>query len=254
MLLGLAIATPLALAGTVFYLVHHIIVKANLFLIAGIAQRASGQNGHDGFEISQVSGIYRQRLWLAILFLIPALSLAGIPPLSGFWAKLMLIQAAIEDRQFTLVFVALLVGMLTLYSMTKIWSASFWSSATDTEVEKTQGKPADKAIRWSLVVPSATLAAMTLAIGFCAHPLVTISQSAAEQLLDSDQYVDAVLGHGNAIPVADRLEGRDLLAKEPVAAGNRLLTRQYAKDWHLFATVFSSLAEHHEQPVCRARN
>lgn len=82
MLLGLALFTPpLALIGGVFYIMHHIIVKTNLFLVSGITYRLLGS-----YDLKDLGGVYRQRPYLALLFLIPALSLAGIPPLSGFFS------------------------------------------------------------------------------------------------------------------------------------------------------------------------
>ena len=182
MVLGLAIYTPLAITGTVFYLLHHIVVKANLFLIAGIARRGRG-----GFELSQLGGIYRSQLGLALLFLIPALSLAGIPPLSGFWAKLILIQSALEQSRYGLVAVALVVGILTLFSMTKIWAAAFWAAPAETPPTKSPG-------HWSLFAPTLCLATITVVIGLYAQPLFTLSEAAAEQLLDPTQYTSAVLG------------------------------------------------------------
>lgn len=184
MIMGLAIFTPLALAGTIFYLVHHIIVKTNLFLIAGIVQRLKGSN-----ELSHLGGLYRERLWLAILFLIPALSLAGIPPLSGFWAKLALVRAGIESEHYLLIVVALAVSLLTLYSMTKIWSEAFWK-APPTEFEP-------RPVHWTelswMLAPSVGLAALTVTIGFAAEPLFAIANATAEQLLDPSQYIEAVL-------------------------------------------------------------
>ena len=82
MVMGLALYTPLALAGTVFYLVHHIIVKANLFLIGGILDRYYGSD-----QLARLGGAYKMYPWLAFWFLVPAFSLAGFPPLSGFWGK-----------------------------------------------------------------------------------------------------------------------------------------------------------------------
>ena len=82
MVLGLALLTPLALVGAVFYLVHHIIVKANLFLVSGVANRLTGST-----ELGRIGGLYAAAPLLAVLFLMPAFSLAGFPPLSGFWAK-----------------------------------------------------------------------------------------------------------------------------------------------------------------------
>jgi multicomponent Na+:H+ antiporter subunit D len=189
MIMGLAIFTPLALAGTVFYIVHHIIVKTNLFLIAGIVQRFKGS-----YELSRLGGLYREKLWLAILFLIPALSLAGLPPLSGFWAKLILVRAGLAAEHYVLIATALAVSLLTLYSMTKIWNEAFWkgSIAASNDADRTPPKISRAGLRL-MVAPAVVLAALTLAIGFSAEPLFALARSAAEQLLDPSQYVDAVL-------------------------------------------------------------
>src|SRR5690606_11163709 len=105
----------------IFYGIHHIIVKTNLFLIAGIVHRTSGS-----YQLKSLGGLYRSHPWLAILFLIPAMSLAGMPPLSGFFAKLALIQAGFGLERYVIVVIALIVGLLTLFSMMKIWNEAFW--------------------------------------------------------------------------------------------------------------------------------
>ena len=120
MLMGLGLFTSLALAGSIFYLIHHIIVKTNLFLIGGIAHRLRGS-----FELKSLGGLYRDYPLLGALFLIPALSLAGIPPLSGFWAKLILIRSGLEIKEYIIVATALAVSAMTLYSMIKIWIEAF---------------------------------------------------------------------------------------------------------------------------------
>ena len=90
--LGLGLFTPLALAGTVFYLIHHIVVKTNLFLVGGIVRRLGGT-----LTLWRASGASTaRRPGLALLFLVPAFSLAGIPPLSGFWGKLVLVKAGLD--------------------------------------------------------------------------------------------------------------------------------------------------------------
>ena len=93
MVLGLGLFTPLALAGAVFYLLHHIVVKANLFLISGLIRQHGGS-----FALERIGGMYSRGL-LALLFFIPAFSLAGFPPLSGFWAKMILIRASLDAGQ-----------------------------------------------------------------------------------------------------------------------------------------------------------
>ncbi|OBX34186.1 Na(+)/H(+) antiporter subunit D [Halomonas elongata] len=123
MILGLALFTPLAIIGGVFYIAHHIIVKANLFLVSGIVHRLQGS-----YRLEALGGLYRRHPWLAVLFLISALSLAGMPPLSGFFAKFIVIRAGLEAGAYGVTFIALLVGLLTLYSMIKLWAEVFWKA------------------------------------------------------------------------------------------------------------------------------
>ncbi|HUF28849.1 MAG TPA: Na+/H+ antiporter subunit D [Gemmatimonadaceae bacterium] len=186
MIMGLALFTPLALLGAVFYIIHHIIVKTNLFLVGGVVQRLSGSS-----ELSLTGGMYRAHPWLAVLFLIPALSLAGIPPLSGFWAKLLLVRAGLEIESYVIVVVALLVGVLTLFSMTKIWAEAFWKPIPpDTPLPP----PINRRAMALLVAPIAALAALTLTIGLWTEPFLAFAERAAAELMDPSGYVRAVLG------------------------------------------------------------
>ncbi len=186
MIMGLALYTPLALAGSVFYIVHHIIVKTNLFLVSGLVHRLRGS-----YDLKKLGGLYRSHPMIAILFLIPALSLAGVPPLSGFFAKLTLIIAAMRLEQYAMVAVALVVGLLTLYSMTKIWAEVFWKDAPDGEGASA---PMTRSDRWNHFFPIVLLASLTLLIGAGAGPLLDLSIRAAEQLMDRTEYIEAVLG------------------------------------------------------------
>ncbi len=187
MILGLALFTPLGLMGAVFYLVHHIIVKANLFLVSGVANRLGGS-----FDLNALGGLYAERGWLAILFLIPAFSLAGFPPLSGFWAKLLLIQASLEIDAYWVAAVALVVGLLTIYSMTKIWNQAFWRPRP--ENTPIPVVPVSRGDLLLLTVPIAAMAALTLVIGIWVQPFLTLASEAAAELLNPAVYVAAVLG------------------------------------------------------------
>jgi multicomponent Na+:H+ antiporter subunit D len=182
MIMGLGLFTRLALAGSVFYIVHHIIVKTNLFLVSGVAYRLRGT-----FELKDLGGLYHAHPLLALLFLIPALSLAGMPPLSGFFAKLALLQAGLERGQYGIVMVALAVGILTLVSMTKIWAEAFWKPAADPPASGMRSPRA-------LLLPIVTLATLTVLIGLAAGPLLALSLQAADQLLNPREYIQAVLG------------------------------------------------------------
>lgn len=185
MLIAFAIFTPLAIIGGVFYIAHHIIVKTNLFLISGLTYQLAGTH-----ELKAMGGFYRQRPWLALLFLIPALSLAGLPPLSGFFAKFIVIKAGVEAGSWWAVGFGLLVGLLTLFSMIKIWAEVFWkrSPETDPPIDLT-----GKLSAWMLS-PVIMLAVITVAIGLYGEPLYQLAEVAANQLLNPQGYIDAVLG------------------------------------------------------------
>ncbi len=171
MLMGLAIATPIAWAGASFYIIHHIIVKANLFLLAGAIRAAGGSD-----DLRKTGGL-----------LIPALSLAGLPPLSGFWAKFLVIDASLRAEYYGLAAVALVVGVLTLFSMMKIWMEAFWKASPV--------KPSRRRhVPLAFIIPIAMLGAVTMTIGLFADPFVTYARNAAEVLVDPPLYITPVFG------------------------------------------------------------
>lgn len=185
MVMGLAIYTPIALAGAIFYIVHHIIVKTNLFLISGICTRIGKTP-----DIRKLGGFYRHYPYLAVLFFIPAFSLAGMPPLSGFWGKLILLQAALTSSHYVIAVVSLLTSLLTLYSMTKIWTQVFWKEQISHEVST-------YSFDGNLLVtlfPIVFLAAMTLMIGLFPQLIFKMILQAAEQISHPELYIHAVLG------------------------------------------------------------
>lgn len=186
MVMGLALFSPLGLIGAVFYLVHHIIVKANLFLISGLIKREGGS-----FDLAYLGGLYQRKPLLAVLFLIPAFSLAGFPPLSGFWAKFIVIRAGLEAGQYLVVAVSLVVGLLTIYSMTKIWQAAFWGK------EQKTLNPKPGSLR-GLYIPVASLALLTVLIGLWSQPFFDLAERAASELLEPSGYIEAVLKPGGA--------------------------------------------------------
>jgi multicomponent Na+:H+ antiporter subunit D len=193
MVMGLGLFTPLALAGSVFYVIHHIIVKTNLFLVSGVARRLHGTE-----DLARLGGLYKSRPMLAILFLVPALSLAGVPPLSGFFAKLSLVRAGLEAEQYLIVGVALAVGILTFFSMTKIWAEAFWKPLParpepEKDDEHATEPHSKQNIGW-MMVPIVVLALTTVSIGLGVEFFFSIALESAEQLMNPDAYIQAVLG------------------------------------------------------------
>lgn len=185
-LAGLADSPPLAilaLAGSIFYIAHHIASMTNLFLVSSVVRRLCGT-----FVLARQGGLYQSQPLLAVLFLIPALSLSGMPPLSGFFAKLSLVRAGLGAERYANVAVALAVGLLTLFSMTTIWAESFWKPLpSDATASAGETSPL-------LLLPVVALAALTVAIGLGAEPVFALATAAAEQLLHREEYIRAVLG------------------------------------------------------------
>jgi multicomponent Na+:H+ antiporter subunit D len=182
MTLGIALFTPAAVGAAIFYIVHHIIVKTNLFLISGTIEQSAGSD-----RLAAIGGLYRARPLLALMFVIPAFSLGGIPPLSGFFAKFGLLRAGFEAGAYAALAAGLLVGVLTLFSMTKIWSEAFWKPAP-------ADQPADRPPGVLRLLPIACMGAVTVALSLWPQPLLDFAAQAGAELVDPASYFRAVLG------------------------------------------------------------
>ncbi len=179
--MGLGLFTVAGLAGAVFAIIHHIVVKTTLFLVGGLVEHTAGSG-----RLARLGGLAGTAPAVAVLFLLPALSLAGIPPFSGFPAKFGLFDATARVHQWPILAVAVLVSVLTLYSIFKVWIAVCW-----------RPRPLDAPSRrapWMMLAPTAVLAALTLGIGVAAGPLYRYSERAAADLVDPTGYRTAVLG------------------------------------------------------------
>jgi multicomponent Na+:H+ antiporter subunit D len=167
------------LAGSIFYIIHHITVKTALFLISGITERATGTQ-----ELKEMGGLLNVYPFLATLFIVAALSLAGMPPFSGFFAKLALLTAGVQEEQYVYVGVALLGSLLTLVSMSKIYVYVFWG--------EDKSKPAQAVHRANLFLPTGFLVLVTVSLGLIGEPVFQLAQQAAVQLFSRETYIAAV--------------------------------------------------------------
>jgi multicomponent Na+:H+ antiporter subunit D len=204
-ILGLALFTPLALAGAVVYLIHNILVKTNLFYIAGYVERLRGTA-----NLKYLGGLYKERPFLALLFLLSALSLGGLPPLSGFWAKYMVVRAAFEAGAPISASVALFTGFFTLFCMMKVWTEVFWknppeasndvaeasaNAATETPGAPAASPPIPKPQIFAAISTIVAFNLLALWIGLYPEPMITLAERAAGQLIDPSAYIHQVLGN-----------------------------------------------------------
>lgn len=190
MVMGLALFTLAGVAAVVFSMIHHILVTTCLFLVAGLIDHVNGSS-----RLRRIGGMVRTTPALAAMFLLSALSLAGIPPLSGFISKFSLIAAGVEDDQFWIIGVALAVSLLTLFAMVRIWTGAFWSPVEDPDTLPPPDRPAPSGGGTPLMVaPTAMLVALSLGVALAAGPIYALSERTAEDLLDRDGYIHEVLG------------------------------------------------------------
>ncbi|MEM7273191.1 MAG: proton-conducting transporter membrane subunit [Actinomycetota bacterium] len=184
MLMGLALFSAAGIAGSILFVVHHMPVKTVLFLVGGLIENEEGTSSLD-----RSGGLARRRPLVALLFAIPALSLAGLPPFSGFVAKLSVIRAGIEAAETPIVIAALVAGALTLLSMTKIWLGVFWGR----DVDGSSPIPTAPAARRTMEGATALAIVGSLIISLFAGTLFDLSTEAADDLRDPAAYIGPVL-------------------------------------------------------------
>lgn len=191
--LGLAasrdpIIAAFGMAAGILYLVHHMIVKTALLMAGGAAELVAGSGS---LLRDRLSGIRQLNPALAVIFFIAAMSLAGLPPSSGFVSKLTLLQGAITSSHWIIAAVSLLVSFFTLMSMLRLWQTAFWGYPGQHE-EKIASAQLTPARQWLALTPIALLIALSLAIGILTAPFLRISNVAAMQVMDRDGYIQAV--------------------------------------------------------------
>ncbi|WP_125775451.1 Na+/H+ antiporter subunit D [Antribacter gilvus] len=193
MVFGIALGSEAGLAAAVFYVAHHITVQTTLFLVTGLVERRAGTTSLD-----RLGGLARVAPWLALLFFVPAMNLAGIPPLSGFLGKVGLLEAGVADGgplAWALVAGSVVTSLLTLYAVVKAWNKAFWQ-------EVPEGVARDVRLPRGMTGPTTALVAFGLLLTVAAGPLYGYTTRAAETAMDGHTYVDAVFPDG-----ADRGRG-----------------------------------------------
>jgi multicomponent Na+:H+ antiporter subunit D len=180
---GLALWTPGALGGSILYVLHHMLVITSLFLVSGLFLRQRRTT-----NLAALGGMYRGQPAVAALAMVPLFSLAGVPPLSGFVAKLAVIRGVLEAGYYWVAAVGLTVSLLTILSMARLWDAAFWK-------ESPSAAPVAR-LNATMLAPIVVLVSLILGLTIAAGPVFDLSIRAAEQLLDRDAYIGAVLAAG----------------------------------------------------------
>lgn len=183
MIFGVGVGTAAGISAAIFYVAHHITVQTTLFLVIGLIERCGGST-----SLSRLGGLARLAPFLAVLFFVPAMNLAGIPPFSGFLGKVGLIQAGAAQGTWltsTLIAGSLLTSLLTLYAIARVWSRAFW------EAPPADVRAGPVRLPRGMVAPAAALVAVGLSLTVLAGPLYRVTDRAAADMLDRDPYIEA---------------------------------------------------------------
>lgn len=178
--LGLAAGTRDSLDGTVFYLLHDILAKALLFILGGLIISAAGTD-----RLSGMGGMIRRYPLLGWMFFILALALVGIPPLSGFAGKLLIIRGALDAKLLTLSLIGLGSSFMVLYSLIKVFRQAFWGN--EVEAERPRGS-----MKGPLAV-AAGLLVLVVAMGIGAEALFAYVSQAGSVLASPELYIQAIM-------------------------------------------------------------
>ncbi|CAN5725011.1 monovalent cation/H+ antiporter subunit D [soil metagenome] len=197
--IAIALATPDAIAAGLYYLVHSTFVTAALFLVAEMVRRAHlrAREGDGQVVVAQLA-------LPALLFLVAAVSVSGLPPLSGFLGKLLLLDAVPPAQVFWVWSAILVTSLLTVVALARAGGRVFWEGAYGAAPSPLQSGDAVASPATDVTVQPvhtpAQLAATLLLLGYgvaltlAAAPAQRYAQAAAEQVLSPMATIEAVRG------------------------------------------------------------
>ncbi|WP_066056052.1 Na+/H+ antiporter subunit D [Robertmurraya korlensis] len=180
-LFGVSVNTTESLTGAIFYLIHDMLIKAALFLLVGIVIAITGTT-----NLKKISGLIKNYPLLGWMFLLSALALAGIPPLSGFVGKLLIIKSGFGAEAYWGAGIVLMSSLLVLFSVMKIFINGFWG------IHRTYEEEEKAPVSWLLISP-AILVIISVLYGVGAELVYPYILEAAETLTNPSTYINAVM-------------------------------------------------------------
>ncbi len=194
MLSGIAVGNQVAISGTIFYSMHSVLIMTALYLLVAFMYQMSGT-----FSLREIGGLYIRTPLGAGIALILLLAVAGLPPFSGFWAKLLLVAGALEADRGWVAFGILASGLLTTIAVGRIWIFAFWRGGNENTVDGIQALPiagsADASdVSASIWLPLIVLTALIVVIGVLPEGVMSISEYGAKTLIDPTVYIGSVFG------------------------------------------------------------
>lgn len=183
LLVGIGINNNAALSASLYYLVHSTLTGGAMFLLADLVARGRGSFA-DKFRPAPAMS---QAILVGSLFLISAIAIAGIPPLSGFFGKVLILDAAFGHPLQYWIFAVVLTGsLLMMIALARSGSMLFYQN---NEAQQNDGAPLN--LKAASVVIALLLTSPILVIG--AGPISAYIEQLVGQFSDHQAYIDAVL-------------------------------------------------------------
>lgn len=178
---GIGVASTASLTGALYYMIQDMIAKALIFILGGTIIRIFGTD-----KLREISGMILFRPLLGWLFFLSALALAGIPPLSGFVGKVLLLKSGVEEQFYTMAVIGVIASLLVFYSVLKVFVHSFWGESLMSEgEERSSGKDA--------LFPGSVLAILIIGMGLGSEWVLSYIEQAVEVMVNPSLYIHAVL-------------------------------------------------------------
>ncbi len=184
LLVGIGINNSAALSASLYYLVHSTLIGAAMFLLADLVSQGRGSYAD---RLRSAPAMSRAIL-LGSLFLISAIAIAGVPPLSGFFGKVLILDSAIGHPFQGWIFITvLLASLLMMIALARSGSILFYQISDEEENDGAALNAKAAAVMMALLMLSPVLVVT-------AGPVTMLTEQIAEQVSGSQAYIDAVLG------------------------------------------------------------
>ncbi len=186
------------LAGSIYYAIHSIVVMTALYLATGVAAFRNGSS-----SLHEMGGLWRRHPLFSVLFLILLFAVAGLPPFSGFWPKMLLVRSTLAADLPWLAFTVLFSGLLITIAVVRIFALAFWrplpalSRAADPVEAKAivddtfRAPPPGRPLA---LIPLVGLTLFVVVAGVWPQWLAQMTFTAANELLSPSAYLSSVLG------------------------------------------------------------
>ena len=190
---GVAIGGPTGVSGAILYALHSMIAMTALYLLVGEAARVAGS-----WSLQTLGGIYREAPWIAASAFVVFFAVAGLPPFSGLWPKVVLLKAALDIGAWWLSAAILVSAFILTLAFGRVFLLAFWRPRPVVSASASASACAVAPPAWERSIPLAGLVALLVVFGLLPEAPLRLSQAAAAGLADPAAYIQSVFPTGGA--------------------------------------------------------